>query len=239
MLRSTEREFQLLVQGVKDYAIYMLDPQGRITSWNSGAQSIKGYLPDEIIGQDFSKFYTSEDRNAVLPAQALHQARERGRHEAEGWRVRKDGTLFWASTVIDAIHDPTGRLVGFAKVTRDITERRQAEELLEQTRSRLDDVPSEPHRGIHLRVPSVVPRLKSTFREFIRIIEANGFRNVPERTSGSHRQYIRAVGGPTRLVTVAYHNINDEILPSTHRGSVARLGTAPIRQGTIDTIISE
>jgi len=135
-LRTSEQHFQLLVQAVKDYAIYMLDPQGRITSWNSGAQSIKGYRPHEIIGQHFSRFYTAEDRQADVPARALREAEQTGKYEGEGWRLRKDGGKFWAGVLIDPIHDQSGKLVGFAKVTRDITVRRQAQEMLEQARSR-------------------------------------------------------------------------------------------------------
>ena len=135
-LRTSEQHFQLLVQAVKDYAIYMLDPQARITSWNSGAQSIKGYRPHEIIGQHFSRFYTAEDRQADVPARALREAEQTGKYEGEGWRLRKDGGKFWAGVLIDPIHDQSGKLVGFAKVTRDITVRRQAQEMLEQARSR-------------------------------------------------------------------------------------------------------
>ena len=135
-LRTSEQHFQLLVQAVKDYAIYMLDPQGRITSWKSGAQSIKGYRPHEIIGQHFSRFYTAEDRQADVPARALREAEQTGKYEGEGWRLRKDGGKFWAGVLIDPIHDQSGKLVGFAKVTRDITVRRQAQEMLEQARSR-------------------------------------------------------------------------------------------------------
>src|SRR5262249_29631605 len=131
-LRASEHQFQLLVQGVKDYAIFMLDPQGRITTWNSGAEHIKGYDADEIIGEHFSRFYTEEDQGEGVPMRALHRAATEGRHEAEGWRVRKDGTRFRASVVIDAIHDDAGKLIGFAKVTRDVTERHSAQEMLEQ-----------------------------------------------------------------------------------------------------------
>jgi PAS domain S-box-containing protein len=137
LLRTSEQHFQLLVQGVRDYAIYMIDDDGRVTSWNSGAEVIKGYRPDEIIGEHFSRFYTPEDRQAGVPARALSIAREREKFEDEGWRVRKDGSRFWASVVIDAIRDRSGKLVGFGKVTRDITERRQAQEMLEQARDRL------------------------------------------------------------------------------------------------------
>ena len=136
-LRASEHQFQLLVQGVKDYAIFMLDPQGRITTWNSGAERIKGYHADDIIGEHFSRFYTEEEQREGVPMRGLLRAATEGRHEAEGWRVRKDGTRFRASVVIDAIHDDAGKLIGFAKVTRDVTERYQAQEMLEQARERL------------------------------------------------------------------------------------------------------
>jgi PAS domain S-box-containing protein len=129
--------FRLLVQSVVDYAIFMLDPKGRVTNWNAGAERIKGYRPDEIVGQHFSRFYTSEDQKAGVPQKALETARETGRYEAEGWRVRKDGTRFWASVVIDAIHDDKGKVIGFAKVTRDMTEKRDAQLRLEESREQL------------------------------------------------------------------------------------------------------
>jgi PAS domain S-box-containing protein len=129
-LVESERRFRLLVQGVIDYAIFMLDPSGRVAEWNAGARRIKGYEAQEIIGQHFSRFYTEEDRSAGVPQRALEQARTEGRFEAEGWRVRKDGSRFWASVVIDAIRDEDGTLVGFAKITRDITERREAQQAL-------------------------------------------------------------------------------------------------------------
>jgi PAS domain S-box-containing protein len=130
---SDERRFQLLVNAVRDYAIYMLDPQGIVSSWNSGAQRFKGYKADEIIGQHFSRFYNEEDRQAGVPQEALTIAVAEGKYETEGWRVRKDGSRFWASVVIDPIHDEDGNLFGFAKITRDITERRTAEEALRQS----------------------------------------------------------------------------------------------------------
>ena len=131
-LRASEERFRLLVQGVADYAIFMLDPNGFVTNWNAGAARIKGYAAEEIIGRHFSQFYTEEDRQDGLPARVLETARRTGKYEAEGWRVRKDGTRFWATVVIDAIHDGTGRLIGFAKITRDLTERKAAEEQLRQ-----------------------------------------------------------------------------------------------------------
>jgi len=136
-LRRSEEQFRILVQGVADYAIYMLDPQGHISSWNLGAQRIKGYTQKEILGQHFSRFYTEEDRAAGLPWKALDIAAKDGRFENEGWRVRKDGSRFWASVVIDAIRGDDGSLLGFAKVTRDITEKKEAQRKLEEVREEL------------------------------------------------------------------------------------------------------
>jgi PAS domain S-box-containing protein len=136
-LRRSEEQFRLLVEGVTDYAIYMLDPHGRVTNWNAGAQRIKGYMPHEIIGQHFSRFYQEEDRAAGMPQESLAVAAREGRFEKEAWRVRKDGTRFWAHVVIDAIRSGDGELVGFAKVTRDITERMEAQKALEQAREAL------------------------------------------------------------------------------------------------------
>ncbi len=133
---KSERNFRLLVQGVTDYAIFMLSTDGHITSWNAGARRIKGYTEAEIIGSHFSRFYTPEDVAAGVPFRGLETARRDGRFEAEGWRVRCDGSRFFAHVVIDAIYED-GELVGFAKVTRDITERRRAGEQLEQTQRAL------------------------------------------------------------------------------------------------------
>ncbi|MEI1248141.1 hybrid sensor histidine kinase/response regulator [Rhizobium aouanii] len=136
-IRQSEEQFRRLVQGVSDYAIYMLDPEGNVSSWNFGAERIKGYRPQEIIGRHFSTFYTPEDREAGLPEIALGVARTEGRFEREGWRVRKDGTRFWASIVIDAIRDDEGDVLGFAKITRDITEKMETQRALEQAREEL------------------------------------------------------------------------------------------------------
>ncbi|CAM2152022.1 two-component system, cell cycle sensor histidine kinase and response regulator CckA [Pararobbsia alpina] len=136
-LRESEERFRLLVQGVTDYAIFMLSPEGVVTNWNSGAQRIKGYREDEIVGQHFSRFYTLDDIANGIPAHTLSTAREQGRSEQEGWRVRQDGTRFWAHVVVDAIRDDAGKLIGFAKVTRDITERKKAAEALEAANAAL------------------------------------------------------------------------------------------------------
>jgi PAS domain S-box-containing protein len=134
---ETERRFRLLVQGVTDYAIFMLDPEGHVTNWNTGAARIKGYSEAEIVGEHFSRFYTQEDRDARLPWTVLEKARREGRYEAEGWRVRKNGSRFWAGVVVDAIRDEQGELIGFAKVTRDLTERRETQLQLERSREQL------------------------------------------------------------------------------------------------------
>ncbi len=133
-LRHSEDRFRLLVESVTDYAIYMLDPIGTVTSWNMGAQRFKGYAAEEIVGQNFARFYSDEDRLAGLPSRALHTAQVEGRFEAEGWRIRKDGSRFWANVVIDPIRSPQGDLIGFAKITRDLTERRDAQRALDEAR---------------------------------------------------------------------------------------------------------
>ena len=136
-LDQSENQFRLLVSGVTDYALYMLSPTGVVSNWNAGGQRIKGYLPEEIIGENFSRFYTPADQAVGKPQRALKIARESGHYEEEGWRVRKDGTFFWASVVIDSIYDDDGRLIGFAKITRDISERREAQHRLEQMQRQL------------------------------------------------------------------------------------------------------
>jgi PAS domain S-box-containing protein len=134
---EAERRFRLLVQGVTDYAVFMLDPDGVVSNWNTGAERIKGYTAEEIVGQHFSRFYTPEDLEAGVPTRALEAARTEGRWTAEGWRQRKDGTRFWASVLIDAIRDEAGDILGFAKVTRDLTERRDAQLELEKSQQAL------------------------------------------------------------------------------------------------------
>ncbi|GIZ51776.1 histidine kinase [Noviherbaspirillum aridicola] len=133
---AQDQLFRLLVHGVVDYAIFMLTPDGTVNSWNAGAQRIKGYQESEIIGQHFSRFYREKERLAGDPERALATALREGRYESEGWRVRKDGTEFWANAVLDVLHDPEGRFIGYAKVTRDLTERRIAREALDASEQR-------------------------------------------------------------------------------------------------------
>ncbi|MEX3935151.1 PAS domain S-box protein [Paraburkholderia phymatum] len=134
---ESERRFRLLMQGVTDYALFMLSPVGLVTNWNLGATRIKGYEASEVIGTHFRRFYTAEDAAQGLPERGLQTAEREGRFEDEGWRVRKDGSRFWANVVIDAIRDEDGKLVGFAKITRDVTERKTAQEQLEKARAAL------------------------------------------------------------------------------------------------------
>lgn len=134
---TEEGRYRILVEAVTDYAIYMLDPAGIVTSWNPGARRFKGYEASEILGEHFSRFYTEEDKASGLPRRALHTAATAGKFESEGWRVRKDGSCFWAYVIIDPIRDPSGEIVGYAKVTRDLTERKEAQEALERAREAL------------------------------------------------------------------------------------------------------
>jgi diguanylate cyclase (GGDEF)-like protein/PAS domain S-box-containing protein len=159
--REQERHFRLLVQGVKDYAIYMLDPQGHVVNWNAGAERAKGYRAEEVVGEHFSLFYTPEDRLAGLPHQCLETARREGRFEAQGIRLRKDGTPFWTSVVIEAINDEDGQLIGFAKITRDITERRQYENDLLQAKE-LAERQSEKMASLSLFLDSVISNIPSS-----------------------------------------------------------------------------
>jgi PAS domain S-box-containing protein len=128
--------FELLVQSITDYAIYMIDAEGRVTSWNPGARRLKGYEPEEIIGEHFSRFYTHEEREKEVPRIALETAQRDGHFETEGLRVRKDGSRFWSNIVIDPIRDPAGNLLGFAMITRDLTKDRAAGEELRRSEER-------------------------------------------------------------------------------------------------------
>ncbi|QHL88409.1 PAS domain S-box protein [Nibribacter ruber] len=136
-VKESEERFRLLVEGVTDYAIFMLDPAGRVATWNEGAKKIKGYEPHEIIGQYFSKFYGKEAVKTGFPAYELSEAKAKGRFEDEGWRYRKDGTAFWANVVITAIYNSKKELIGFSKITRDLTEKKQLEEQLFRTHEEL------------------------------------------------------------------------------------------------------
>jgi diguanylate cyclase (GGDEF)-like protein/PAS domain S-box-containing protein len=174
-LSSAEHSFRLLVEGITAYAIYMLDPHGVVSNWNSGAQRIKGYAADEIVGRHFSCFYTSEDRIAALPSRGLEVAAGLGRYEAEGWRVRKDGSHFWASVVIDAIRDEKGTLIGFAKVTRDITDRRRYDQRLHRL-AHFDTLTELP--GRHVLLTDLKEALQQDTPTTFLAIKLNGFKDI-------------------------------------------------------------
>jgi PAS domain S-box-containing protein len=198
-LLKSEQQFRLLVQGVNDYALYMLDPQGHVSSWNFGAQRIKGYAPAEIIGQHFSKFYTAEDRARNEPQTALNTAIREGRFEKEGWRVRKDGSRFWAHVVIDAIHADTGTLIGFAKITRDVTERREAGQALDRAREALFQ--SQKMDAIGQLTGGVAHDFNNLLMAVLGSLELLG-RRLPPEDERSRRLLDNAVQGARRGATL-------------------------------------
>jgi PAS domain S-box-containing protein len=201
-LQESERRFRLLVDGVTDYAIYMLDPSGSVTNWNAGAEQLKGYTADEIVGHHLSRFYTQEDRSRGVPLRVLNIAAETGRYEGEGWRLRKDGSRFWASVVIDAIHDAKGTLIGFAKVIRDISERRAAQEALRESEENLRALINGVHDYALYRLdPNGIVKSWNSGAQRIKGYTA-------DEVIGTHfsRFYVendRAAGMPARALAVA------------------------------------
>jgi PAS domain S-box-containing protein len=166
-------EYRRLVASVRDYAIFMLDPAGHIMSWNRGARQLKGYEPGEVVGRHFSIFYTAEDRARDHPAAELEIAGREGRYEEEGWRVRKDGTTFWASVTITAVRDDDGRLTGFAKVTRDLTARKRADDALRQAVEELRRANAELDRFASFAAHDMTGPL-STIAGFARLLMRAG-----------------------------------------------------------------
>jgi len=149
-IAASERQFGILAKGISDCALYMLDPEGRVVSWNAGAQRLKGYTADEVIGLQLARFYTPEDRAAGIPDRALATAAEEGKFAGQGWRMRKDGSRFWAHVTIERIYDETGRHVGFAKITRDMTRFKQDQDRIEEANRRLDAALEHMHQGLCL-----------------------------------------------------------------------------------------
>jgi diguanylate cyclase (GGDEF)-like protein/PAS domain S-box-containing protein len=174
---ESDMMYRLLVQGVTDYAIYMLSPAGMVANWNAGAQRAKGYTASEIVGRHFSCFYSEEDRAASIPERNLKQARDTGRFEDEGWRLRKDQTRFWAHVVIDAIHDEDGALLGFAKITRDCTEQRVTATQLKSMAENLDLAMSNISQGLCLL--DADKRLILSNKRFSEILRADPLRALP------------------------------------------------------------
>jgi PAS domain S-box-containing protein len=209
-LFESERSFRLLVEGVADYALYMLDPTGVITSWNVGGERIKGYSAEEIVGEHFSRFYTDPDRANGKPARALRIAREQGRYEEEGWRVRKDGTFFWASVVIDPIHEG-GELVGFAKITRDITERRDAQLKLEQMQKHLAEAQKLDALG------QLTGGVAHDFNNILMII--SGSLHFLKKSSGTDAKMQRAITA-IETATKRGASLTSQLLTFARRASV-------------------
>jgi PAS domain S-box-containing protein len=200
--RDESARYRELVEAITDYAIYMLNPAGIITSWNAGAQRFKGYTPGEIIGQHFSRFYTDEDRATNLPARALETSAREGKFESEGWRVRKDGTRFWAHVVIDPIRDPSGRLTGFAKITRDLTERKAAEESLRRSDEQFRLlVQSVTDYAIYMLSPDGIVTNWNAGAERIKGYTAGEI--VGKHFSQFYTPEDRAQGGPERALEIA------------------------------------
>jgi len=207
-LRESEERFRQLVESIKDYAIFMLDETGRVVTWNAGARAIKGYEAAEIVGMPVDVFYPPEDRERRLPQTLLGRARAEGRVEHEGWRVRKDGTRFWADVVLTAVHDASGSLVGFAKVTRDLTERRKLEEerlrsaqALEAVRVREEFLSIAAHE---LRTPlsAMLLQLEAT-RDRLGAREPDAQRRLERAIGSGHRlaDLIQALLDVSRITT--------------------------------------
>ena len=175
-LHRSEQTFQLLVESVQDYAIYMLDPDGRVVSWNAGAERIKGYRAQEIVGQHFSRFYPPEDAAQGKPRWELETAAREGRHEDEAWRVRKDGTRFWANVAISAMRDSHGALIGFAKVTRDLTQRRHAEQALAQSNQELERFSYSVSHDLRAPLRAINGYAQALFEDHAARLDAEGKR---------------------------------------------------------------
>ncbi len=175
-LRRSEQTFQLLVDSIQNYAVFMLDPDGRVASWNAGAERIKGYRANEILGANFSTFYPPEEAAQGKPRWELEMAERDGRHEDEGWRVRKDGTRFWANAVISAMRDAHGILIGFAKVTRDLTERRRVEQALAQSNQELERFSYSVSHDLRAPLRAINGYAQALFQDHAAQLDAEGKR---------------------------------------------------------------
>jgi PAS domain S-box-containing protein len=213
------QQLALLVASVRDYAIFLLDPTGRIASWNAGAEHIKGYRAEEVIGRHFSIFYTEVDRERDHPRHELEVAVREGRFEEEGWRVRKDGGRFWASVVITALRDDRSELVGFAKVTRDLTDRRRAEQELRATNARLAAGNKELDRFASVAAHDLREPLH-TVAGFTELLLAD----LGDQLDARHAGYLAHVAQAARRMT----DLVDDLLEFA-RGSAGTPGPAPVR----------
>ena len=204
--REAELRFRQLVEGVTDYAIYSLDPQGNITSWNSGAERIKGYKAEEIIGKHFSTFYTREDLDSGMPQRVLDTAQTTGHYEGEGWRVRKDGSRFWSSVVVTPLRDDEGRLLGFSKITRDVSDRKQLLEKIQQHAAELElRIAEREQTNAELEAfsYSVSHDLRAPLRAiegFTDIVLTDFGEQLPQPAVEYLQQVVKAAGRMNRLV---------------------------------------
>lgn len=194
-MTESEERFRLLIAGVKDYAIFRLTPEGYVATWNEGAQRIKGYTAEEIIGKHFSTFYTQEDLDDKKPERELRIAVNEGKYEEEGWRVRKDGSLFWANVLITALFDSNGKLSGFAKVTRDLTERRKVQEQLRKKNEELQSSNSELEQFAYIASHDLQEPLR-TVSSYVQLLETRYGDKIDEEG----KEYIQfAVDGARRM----------------------------------------
>lgn len=204
--RDAEMRFRHLIEGVTDYAIFSLDKNGNVTTWNSGAQRIKGYTSDEIIGRHFSRFYPKEDAEAGMPQRVLETAAASGHYEGEGWRVRKDGTKFWSNVVVTALYNDAGELIGFSKITRDITDRRRLLESIQHHAQELElRIAERDQTNAELEAfsYSVSHDLRAPIRAiegFIDIVLTDFGEQLPAEVLEHLQQVTRAAGRMNRLV---------------------------------------
>jgi PAS domain S-box-containing protein len=225
-LRESEERFRMLVEGVKDYAIYMLDTEGRVTTWNAGAERLEGYRAEEIIGKSFSIFFTPEDLERRLPEMALKKAEEDGQIRNEGWRVRKDGSRFWTQGIITALRDETGKLCGFSKVAHDITQRKRSEEEIRQLNEELEQRVTErtaqlqaANQELEAFSYSVSHDLRAPLRHivgYVEILQSEAGANLDE----SSRQHLQTISDSAKQLG----NLIDALL------AFSRMGRAEMRQ---------
>ena len=238
-LEETEHRFRILVEGVTDYAIFMLDPAGNIVNWNAGAERIKGYKSGEIVGQHFSTFYTEQDRQRGLPEKALATAARTGKYESEGWRVRKDGSTFWANAIINAIADADGRLIGFAKITRDLTEKRAAEERMRQAQKM--EAVGQLTGGIAHDFNNLLTVVSGNIDALQRRLPKNADDSLRRLTDAALRATMRAALLTHRLLAFSRRQPLEPKSVSVNLliTGILRLFTAPsARRSTIETVLA-
>ena len=230
-IRQSEERYRILIESVKDYAIFILDPTGHVMSWNQGAERLKGYAPDEIIGRHFSTFYTQADRDRQHPAQELTIALSEGRYEEEGWRVRKDGSMFWASVTITALFDSDKRHMGFAKVTRDLTERKRAEETL---RARADSY-AQLNRELDAFAHSVAHDLRAPARAVHELSDVL-LRDAAARLTRDDTKTLRAIHRSSEKMALLVQDLLDLSLTTRQDPNIAPADVSAIARQAADEV---